>query len=71
MDAASNRLESMESELRLREREMSESESQREAMEKDVNMLKQNVKGEEIHKGLECLRERHREREDMENMCTC
>ena len=51
MDAASNRLESMESELRLREREMSESESQREAMEKDVHMLKQNIKGEDIYRG--------------------
>ena len=45
IEAAGNRLESLESELRMREREMSESESQQEAMEKDVHMLKQNIKG--------------------------
>ena len=48
MDSATSRLEMLETELRLREREMEEAESMKDSMQKDIQTLKTTVKGKNL-----------------------
>lgn len=45
IDSTNNRLEMLEEERKLKERQTEEAEIQRESMQKEVQLLKQNIKG--------------------------